>query len=148
MPQYSHRISRLSGSKIILSNIHIGHIWLEKNLVKIDKMITGRVIGYLTLGQPKTMRCDPKENIEKDIGAVWNKRGMNIDTITNPLVSFFVRVITHKFYYSSRPSSVPCIAMNLGYKLVKKNHEYDLAELQLQQFMENLPSVRKNKSSS
>ena len=77
------------------------------------------------------MRCEPKENIEKDIGAVWNKRRMKIDTIIDPLVEFVVRVITHKFYQSRRPNNVPCIAVNLGYKLVRKNHEYDLAELQL-----------------
>ena len=41
---------------------------------------------------------------------------------------------------------MPYIAVNLGYKLVRKNHEYDLAELQIQQLMENLQSARKNKS--
>ena len=49
-----------------------------------------------------------------------NKRGMTINMIIDPLVAFDVRVISHKFYQSSRPNSVPCIAVNLGYKLVKK----------------------------
>ena len=70
---------------------------------------------------------------------------MTIDTITNPLVKFFVRVISHKFYQSNRLNSVPCIAMDVGYKIVKRNHTYDLAELQLQQIMENLGAIRRTK---
>ena len=71
---------------------------------------------------------------------------MIIDTIIDPLLNFAVRVISHKFYQSSRLNSVPCIAMYVGYKIVKKDHTYDLAELQLQQVMENLGAIRKTKS--
>ena len=71
---------------------------LENGHVKIIELTIHGVTGYLTLGQPKTMQCEPKENIEKDTSVVWNKRGMNIDIITNPLVVFVVRVIAHKFY--------------------------------------------------
>ena len=56
---------------------------------------------------------------------------MTIDTITNPLLNIFVRVISHKFYQSSRFNSVPFIVMDGGYKIVKKDHTYDLVELQL-----------------
>ena len=70
---------------------------------------------------------------------------MTIDTITNPLLNFVVRVISHKFYQSSRLNSVPYIAMDVGYKIVKKDHIYDLVELQLQ-LMENLGAIRKTKS--
>ena len=84
--------------------------------------------------------------IEKNIGAVWNKRDMTINKITDPLVEFFVRVISHKFYQSSRLNSVPYIVVDVGYKIVKKDHTYDLAELQLQQLMENLGAIRKTKS--
>ena len=75
------------------------------------------------------MRSDAKETIEKNTGARWNNRGMSIDTITNPLVNFAVRVISHKFYQSSRLNNVPCIAVDVGYKIVKRDHTYDLAEL-------------------
>ena len=57
---------------------------------------------------------------------------MSIDTIKEPLVDFVVKVISHKFYQSSRLNSVPYIAVDVGYKIVKKDHAYDLAELQLQ----------------
>lgn len=54
---------------------------------------------------------------------------MTIDTITEPLLDFDVRIISHKLYQSSRLNSVPCIAVDVAYKLVKKVHTYDLAEL-------------------
>ena len=116
----------------MLSKIHKNSLWLDSGPIKITKRIIHRVIGYPTLDQPKTLRSDSKEVIEKNIGAMWNKRGMTIDTITNPLINFVVRVIAHKFYQSSRLNSVPCIAVDVGYKIVKKDHTYDLAELQLQ----------------
>ena len=71
---------------------------------------------------------------------------MPIDTITDPLIEFVVRVISHKFYLSTRLNSVPFIAMDVGYKIVKKDHTYDLAELQLQQLVKNLGAIRKTKS--
>ena len=54
---------------------------------------------------------------------------MNIDTIQDPLINFAIRFISHKFYQSSRLNNVPYIAVDVGYKLVKKDHAYDLAEL-------------------
>ena len=41
---------------------------------------------------------------------------------------------------------MPCIVVDVGYKIVKKDHTYDLAELQLQQIMENLGVIRRSKS--
>ena len=76
---------------------------------------------------------------------MWNKRGMKIDTITKPLIEFVVRVIAHKFYQSSQLNNVPCVAIDIGYKMVKRDHTYDLAELQLQQINENLGAIRKSK---
>ena len=71
---------------------------------------------------------------------------MSIDTIVDPLLNFIVRVISHKSYQSSRWNSVPYIVVDVGYKIVKKDHTYDLVELQLQQLMENLGAIRKTKS--
>ena len=46
---------------------------------------------------------------------------MTIDTIQDPLVDFVVRVISDKFYQYSRLNNVPCITIDVGYKLVKKD---------------------------
>ena len=42
-------------------------------------------------------------------------------------------------------NSVPCITVDVAYKLVKKDHTYDLVELMLQQINENLGAIRKSK---
>ena len=64
----------------------------------MKKLIIHRVTVYPTTDQSCAIRSDSKEIIEKNTRAVWNKRGMTIDTIINPLVEFAVRVIAHKFY--------------------------------------------------
>ena len=97
----------------MLSRIRDGCVWLEGVLIKITKRVFHRVIGFPTLDRLRSLRSNAKETIEKNIGAKWNKRGMTIDTITNPLVNFAVRVKSHKFYQSSRLSSVPCIVVDV-----------------------------------
>lgn len=117
---------------IVLSRIHDGLVWVEIGPLNIMKKIVHRVNGFPTLDQPKTLRSDKNEAIEKNTSAKWNNRGMTIDTITDPLLDFAIRVISHKFYQSSRLNSMPCIAVDVAYKLVKKDHTYDLVELMLQ----------------
>ena len=70
---------------------------------------------------------------------------MTINTITNPLIDFAVRVIAHKFYLSSRMNYVPRVVVYMGYKMVKQDHTYDLIKLLLQQINENLGEIRKKK---
>ena len=70
---------------------------------------------------------------------------MTIDTITKPLLNFAVRIISHKFYQSSKFNNVPCIVVDVAYKLVKKDQTYDLVELMLQHINENLGAIKKSK---
>ena len=130
----------------MLSRIHNGCIWLEDGPTKLSKIVIHRVTRYPTLEWPKPLRIDSKESIEKNTREKWNKRGMTIDTIKDPLVEFVVKAISHKFYLSSKLNSVPCIVVDVGYKIVKKDHTYDLAKLQLQQIVENLGTIRRSKS--
>ena len=109
-------------------------------------MIIHRVTFYPTLDEHKILRSDSKEVIKKNTGAMWNKRGMTIDTISDPLIEFSIKVISHKFYQSSRLNNVPYIVVDVGYKIVKKDHTYDLIELQLQQLVEKLGAIKKIKS--
>ncbi len=83
----------------------------------------------MALDKPKTMRSDAKVAIEKNTRELRNKRGMTIDSIFNPLITFLVIIIAHKFFQSSRLNSVPCKNMDLGYTIVKKDHSYNLAKL-------------------
>ena len=98
---------------IVLSQIHDGSLWLETRPIKITKKIVHRVIGFPTLDWPKTLRSYKREAIEKNIGAKWNNRGMTIETITEPLLEFSIRIISHKFYQSSRLNNMPCIVVKV-----------------------------------
>ena len=82
-------------------------MWLEDGPINFLKRLIHRVTSYLTLDRTKNLRSDSKEVIEKNTGEKWNKRGMIINTIIDPLLNFSIRVISHKFYQSSRLNSVP-----------------------------------------
>ena len=81
-----------------MSQIHDGAFWLEIGPVKFTKKIFNRVTSIPILDQPKNLRSDKREAIEKNASAKWNNRGMKIDTIIEPLLDFPVRVISHKLY--------------------------------------------------
>ena len=103
--------------------------------MKITKRIVHRVTGFPTLDRPKMLHSNSKEVIERNTRAKWNKRGMAIDIVIDPLLDFVVKVFSHKFYQSKKLNTIPCISIDVAYKLVKKDHTYDLAELMLQQIM-------------
>ena len=87
---------------------------------------------YPTLDRPKSMQSDANEVIEKNTGVAWNKWGIYIDKISDPLVAFAIKVISHKLFYSSQLNSVSYMEVDLSYKIIKRDHSYDLFELQLQ----------------
>ena len=108
--------------RILLSRVHDGAFWLETGPVKFMKKTINMVTRFQTLDWPKTLRRDKTEVIEKNDRAKWNNGGMTIDTIQDPVLDFAVRVISHKFYQSSRLNNIPCIVVDVAYKLVKKDH--------------------------
>lgn len=76
--------------------------------------------------------------IEKNVGVEWNNKGMSIDYILDSLNFFFERVIAHKFFQSRRSNSMFYMVVEMRYKIVKRDHTYDLSTLQLQQLFQNL----------
>jgi hypothetical protein len=124
-------VFKIEWIRIVLRIIHDGYLWLEGGPIKIKKRIMHRVTSFPTLDQYETPRIDSKEAIEKNTGKKWNKRGMTIDTIIDLLLDFVVRVIFHKFYQSRILNSLPCIVVDVAYKIFKKDHTYDLVELLL-----------------
>lgn len=75
------------------------------------------------------MRYATKDVVEKHTKAKWNDHGILINGIKDLVIEFVVHVFAHKFYQSIRLNNVPCITVNLGYMIAKKDHNYDLAEL-------------------
>ena len=70
---------------------------------------------------------------------------MLIKTIEDLVIKFVVWVIAHKFYQLNQLNNVSCVVVDMGYKLVKNDHNYDLAKLQGIQLVENLGEIRKAK---
>ena len=54
-----------------------------------------------------------------------------MDFILDTLIAFAMRVKAHKFFQSSRMENVSCMEVDFGNKIVKRDHIYDLAKLQL-----------------
>ena len=100
-------IFKIEWIKIVMRKLHDGCLWLEGRHTKISKRIVHKVTSYPALDQTKTLRSNSKEVIKKNTGAKWNKHGMTIDSITYPLLDFAIKVISHKFYQSTRLNHVP-----------------------------------------
>ena len=71
---------------------------------------------------------------------------MKISNVSDVELKFGIHIIAHKIYNSSRLNSVPCEAVDLAYKVVKKNLEYDLVDLMLKQLNKNMESIRTSKN--
>lgn len=92
------QVFKIEWITIILSRIHDNQIWLKNVPIRITKRTVNRVLRYPTLDRPKSMCSNSKEVIERNRVVTWNKRGISIDTVSDPLVTFAVRVIAHKFF--------------------------------------------------
>lgn len=131
----------------MLNQIHDIELWLENGKVKIMKKIIHAIIGYPKFDKKKIIRCQRKYADKESTKAEWNDHGILISNIIDPLIDFAMREITHKFYQSSRLSSVSCMTVDQAWKMVIKYHEYDLFELQWLQLVENLLSIKVAKNS-
>ena len=84
--------------------------------------------------------------MEKETLAEWDGRGLKINTVTDPELRFGIYVIAYRIYSSSWLNSVACEAVDLAFKMVKKNLEFDLSDLLLVQLNKNMESIRTSKN--
>ena len=68
-PRFSN-VFKTEWIKIVFSQIHDSSLLMDNGPIMITKRIIHRVIGYPTLDQPKTLRSDSKEVIEKNTRVV------------------------------------------------------------------------------
>ena len=73
---------------------------------------------------------------------------MKLNNVTDMEIKFNIHVISHKIYSSSQPNIVFLEAVDLAYKVVKKNFSFDLAELQHIQLSKNIESIWVSKNNS
>ena len=98
------------------------------------------------LAKSRTMKTLSQEELEKKTLAEWDGKGMKISSVTNAELKFGIYIIAHKIYSSSRLNSVSCEAMDLAYKVVKKNLPNDLVDLLLKQLNQKMKSIRASKN--
>ena len=114
----------------ILSCVHNDQLWLEQPVLITKKMIN-RITGLPMLSKAKATKTLSKDELQKLTQVVWDGRGLKLNNITNIELKFGICVVAYKLYSSSRLNSVSCEAVDLAYKVVKKNMEFDLADVLL-----------------
>ena len=97
----------------------------------ITKKMIHKIMGLPMLNKAKTTKTLGRNELQKETLAEWDGRGLKLNNISDMELKFGICVIAYKLYSSSRLNSVPCEAVDLAFKVVMKNLEYDLADLLL-----------------
>ena len=105
-----------------------------------------QVTGLPMLKKAKFIKTLGQEELQKKTLSKWDDRGMKIRNVSNIELKFGIHIIAHEIYNSSRLNSVSCEAVDLAFKVVKKNLEFDLADLMLRQLNKNMESIRTSKN--
>lgn len=98
------------------------------------------------LSKEKSTKTLGRDELQKKTLDKWNGRGLKISIGSDVELKFGIHIIAHKIYSSSRLNSVACEAVDLAYKVVKKNLEFDLENLMLKELNKNMESIRTSKN--
>lgn len=93
------------------------------------------------LNKVKVSKTLGRDQLQKKTLIEWDDKGLKISNVSNMELRFGIHIITHKVYSSSRLNSVPHEALDLAYKVFKKNFEFDLVDLMLKQLNNNMESI-------
>ena len=100
------------------------------------------------LTKDKTTKTLGRAELQKKTLAKWDGRGLKINNVTDLELRFGIYIIAFKIYSSSQLNSVSCEAIDLTYKVVKKNLDHDLFDVLLKQLNKNVDSVKTTKNNS
>ena len=95
------------------------------------KKMINRVTRFPVLDRPKTTKSLGHVELENKTSFKGDRRGMNINDITNMEIKFGIHIIAHKIYIYIRLNNFQCEAVDLAFKVVKKNLSFNLVELHL-----------------
>lgn len=93
------------------------------------KKMIHRITWYPMLEKSKATKTLGWEKLAKLMLLEWDGRGMKLNNVFDMDINFFIHIIAHKIYSSRHLNNVPCEAVDLTYKVTKKNISFDLAEL-------------------
>ena len=112
----------------------------------ITKKMIHKLTGLSMLSKAKTTKTLGQEELQKKTLAEWDNRGLKINNVTDIELRFGIHIIAHKIYSSSWLNKILCEAVDLAYKVVKKNLEYDLSDVLLKILNKNIDSVKTSKN--
>lgn len=123
-------------------------MWLEEQPFKITKEIIHLITGYPIYDHTQAQKMISQKELITLTGVESNCRGLKLNNVTDAELKFSIRVIGYCFFQSGRENSVPCVAVDLAYKIVKKGMKIDLCEVLLKNLFENLNTIRKPKKNN
>ena len=88
-------------------------------------------MGLPMLSKAKAIKTLGRDELQKKTLAKWDGRGLKINNVMDLELRFGIYIIAYKIYSSSQLNSVSCDAVDLAYKVVKKNLDYDLSDVLL-----------------
>lgn len=83
------------------------------------------------LDRPKATKNISRAELTNKTGAEWDGHGMKLNGVSDVELKYAIHAIAHKMYSNSWSNSVHYEAIDLAYKIVKNDLEFNLAELQL-----------------
>ncbi len=114
----------------------------------ITKKIIHKITGLPMLRKSKTTKTLSRDELQKLTLAKWDGRGLKPNNVSDVELRFRLYLIAYKMYSFSRLNSVPYEAVDLAYKVVKKNMEFDLVDVLLKQLNKNMYNIRTSKTNS
>lgn len=105
-----------------------------------------KITGLPMLNKVKITKTPRQDELQKKTLVEWDDRGPKINNVLDVELRFGIHIIAHKIYNSSQLNSVPCEAIDLAYKVVKKNLEFDLLDLLLKKLNKNMDNIRHPKT--
>lgn len=107
-----------------------------------------KVTSLPTLSKAKTTKTLVHEELRKKTLAEQNGRVLKIKNVTNIELRFDIHIISHKIYSLSQSNNIPYEVVDLAYKVIKKNLEFDLSDVLLKQLNKNIETMKTSKNNS
>lgn len=92
--------------------------------------------------EAKTTKTLGQVELAKKTLVEWDGRGMELNGVIVMEFKFWIHVITQKIYSSSQLNSVSYEVVDLRLKVVKNSLSFNLVELQHNQLIKNMESIR------
>ena len=90
-----------------------------------------KVTGLPMLSKDKATKTLGQDELQKKTLTKWDGRGLKINNVIDLELRFGIYIIAYKIYRSSGLNSVSCEVVDLAFKVVKKNLDYDLSDVLL-----------------